>query len=302
MNIKNKLMVAVVMLVVSVLMMTTVSYAWFTISTAPEVSKLNAQVVANGNLEIALADVSDNKVPDASKTDDAGKNTTWGNIVDLSSITGLTLKPIGLATTGLQYPVYGADGRISKLEALTANADTTNNIVAYKIGTDGEEVWAVRVNLWIRSNVAGKVSLGEAADRGAGADGEGSYLKYKLQDDTLDSTNAVTDKVKVAILVGTPVDSDSTETYTWGTDFTSTTVQKLTASAENGKIGTLTGDVVDITDDNVNMCIPVSVLLYLDGETATNADMTNAARDLVLNLQFAHEETLVPMDPEIPAA
>ncbi|MBQ8230766.1 MAG: hypothetical protein IJZ34_02365, partial [Lachnospiraceae bacterium] len=52
-DLKTKLMAAISMLLVSSLMMVTSTYAWFTLSTAPEVTGITTAVGANGNLEMA---------------------------------------------------------------------------------------------------------------------------------------------------------------------------------------------------------------------------------------------------------
>ena len=142
-NIKNKLIAAIAMLLVSSIMMVSTTYAWFTLSTAPEVQGITTTVGANGNLEIALSPVSGNYNEITSGTSDAnkdwvGKNLTWGNLLDLSDpsyrLDELTLLPsrlnitAGTATTPamlgsdkggspLAIPVYGTDGRISELDA-----------------------------------------------------------------------------------------------------------------------------------------------------------------------------------------
>ena len=54
-SIRKKLMAAVAMLLVACIMVVSSSYAWFTLSTAPEVTGIQTSVGANGNLEIALA-------------------------------------------------------------------------------------------------------------------------------------------------------------------------------------------------------------------------------------------------------
>ena len=53
-DIKTKLLAAIGMLLVSSIMMVSTTYAWFTLSTAPEVKGINTAVGANGNLEMAL--------------------------------------------------------------------------------------------------------------------------------------------------------------------------------------------------------------------------------------------------------
>lgn len=139
-ELKQKLMAAISMLLVSSLMMVTSTYAWFTLSTAPEVTGITTAVGANGNLEMALLP-TDGQIATIDANSGVGKamgennvnaqvaNVTWGNLVDLSNtaIYGLdkiTLFPSALnlngdgnsiATTLLTTPLYGADGRISEL-------------------------------------------------------------------------------------------------------------------------------------------------------------------------------------------
>ena len=52
-DLKKKLTAAGAMLVVSAVMLSGVSYAWYTLSTNPEVSNIKANIAANENLEIA---------------------------------------------------------------------------------------------------------------------------------------------------------------------------------------------------------------------------------------------------------
>ena len=142
-DIKTKLMAAICMLLVSSIMMVSTTYAWFTLSTAPEVTGINTAVGANGNLEMALmpytggTEAIKSGTADSMASQDIEKaNITWGNLVDLSknSVYGLdkiTLYPSALneATTAegnkpavntafpLSIPVYGSDGRVSGLNS-----------------------------------------------------------------------------------------------------------------------------------------------------------------------------------------
>ncbi|MBR2890064.1 MAG: hypothetical protein IKC09_07305 [Oscillospiraceae bacterium] len=148
-DIKTKLMAAICMLLVSSIMMVSSTYAWFTLSTAPEVTGINTAVGANGNLEMALLpadgqlttiDTNSAQVlpPEATI---ALRNTTWGNLVDVSDNTTygldkITLYPAALngvydnngnptsfaASTMLKTPTYGADGRVSTLTGNTVNS------------------------------------------------------------------------------------------------------------------------------------------------------------------------------------
>lgn len=145
-HIKSKLMAAISMLMVSTIMLMSSTYAWFTLSTAPEVTGISTSVGANGALEIAL-------MPAAGAADQIGanvgdgaegkpvveSNTTWGNLVELADpaygLDKITLYPSQLNMIGdkinlgsiLGFPRYGADGRVSELAgALTARYDSAN--------------------------------------------------------------------------------------------------------------------------------------------------------------------------------
>lgn len=163
-GLKSKLMGAVAMLLVSAIMVSSATYAWFVLSTHPEVKGMSTTVGSNGALEIALLNNTTGKdgglanitagVGD-SKEAVTKSNETWGNIVDLSGasygLEKITLYPAALNATGtadavtfashsalLKYAKYGTDGRITELAADTAAgkrnaentgffADTTDN-------------------------------------------------------------------------------------------------------------------------------------------------------------------------------
>lgn len=142
-GIKAKLMAATSLLLVSAILLSLTTYAWFILSTAPEVTEMQTTAGANGSLEIALqSSLKENgnftgrnenissQVGDSSAL--TGQtvrtaNTTWGNIVDLSS--GYGLEQIALTPTRLNLdaqhnvvpsnpllrPEFGQDGRITEL-------------------------------------------------------------------------------------------------------------------------------------------------------------------------------------------
>ena len=134
-DMKTKLMAAICMLLVSSIMMVSTTYAWFTLSTAPEVTGINTAVGANGNLEMALmpvnGDVNDitSNVGDSMNVATKLKaNTSWGNLVDLAGnygLEGISLYPSTLNTDAgdgkinttfpLSTPEYGVDGRVTEL-------------------------------------------------------------------------------------------------------------------------------------------------------------------------------------------
>lgn len=150
-SIKSKLMAAIAMLMVSTILLSSTTYAWFILSTAPEVKGMTTTVGSNGSLEIALLDdldtannetyaamltsitsgVGDSSVASSVKA----SNLTWGNIVDLNDTSyglgSIQLYPAALNLNStdntklfnlyamLQYPTYGVDGRVATLSPAT---------------------------------------------------------------------------------------------------------------------------------------------------------------------------------------
>ena len=53
-SLRKKLFAAIAMLLVACIMAVSSTYAWFTLSTAPEVKGISTTIGANGNLEMAL--------------------------------------------------------------------------------------------------------------------------------------------------------------------------------------------------------------------------------------------------------
>ena len=152
-TLKSKLMAAVSMLLVSAIMVSVTTYAWFILSTAPEVKGMSTTVGSNGALEMALVDYETsagkdlnavlNSIPTAVGSSSAKAslkeaNKTWGNLVDLSdNYYGLTSddmtlypaalnmdasstdKKIGDMNAMLKYAAYGTDGRVAELKSDT---------------------------------------------------------------------------------------------------------------------------------------------------------------------------------------
>lgn len=153
-DIKKKLSAAILMLLVSCIMVVTSTYAWFTLSTAPEVKGIQTTIGGNGNLEIALANndtwVSGNPETLTSTTNKSTQetNVTWGNLIDVTENYGvnlLSLTPAKLSyaensTTKLnsnliEVPKYGSDGRVSELSAAVMAAVYDANNKAFIQGT-----------------------------------------------------------------------------------------------------------------------------------------------------------------------
>lgn len=130
-QVKAKLMSAVALLLVSAILLSTSTYAWLVLSTAPEVSEMKTTAGANGALAIALQSTkAESGMHDRAEitngVGDTGSNTTWGGLVDLANYYGLekiSLSPARLNLGGssvvidkpLSIPQFGIDGRVSAL-------------------------------------------------------------------------------------------------------------------------------------------------------------------------------------------
>ena len=133
-GIKERLAAVALLLVISLAMVTSATFAWLTISKSPALTGVNMSVAANGNLEVALV-APDGSQPGVSKVGDSSAaegqtissaNITWGNLVNLSDpaygLENLVLRPAQLNTAALlTSPLYGAmyneDGRITQLNS-----------------------------------------------------------------------------------------------------------------------------------------------------------------------------------------
>ncbi len=133
-SIRVKLVSAVAMLLVATIMVVSSTYAWFTLSTAPEITGVSTAVGANGALEMLLAtkDEQGNWVDGTGSVGDKSeveRNSYWGNLVKLDDASygsqAITLYPSKLNLNDgklnllqpLQTPVFGPDGRVKALAA-----------------------------------------------------------------------------------------------------------------------------------------------------------------------------------------
>ena len=203
-GIRNKMMAAVSMLMVSCIMMVSSTYAWFTLSTAPEVKNISTTVAGNGSLEIAL-------MPKSGQFSEIGTgsgtsmetpnlsvitaNTTWGNLVTLSGgttdtdhygLNHVTLLPatLDIATnpaSPLKTAVFGSDGRVADLTANT-------KLMTYEGGfietTAGAPAYGVRAIA--EQNPSNITTYGYVVDfavriNTAKADGKSANLKLQTE-------------------------------------------------------------------------------------------------------------------------
>lgn len=218
-DLRNKLIAAIAMLLVSCIMMVSTTYAWFTLSTAPEVQGITTTVGANGNLEIALSPSSGDANHITSGMGDANKpwaekNLTWGNLLDLSdnstyglgdikllpaalNFTGATKDEFKLADFPLSTPSYGADGRPQALNDNTYFGSKNTNGTGFVVSTEkGIRVIGTSDNMseWEAAFNAALADLSEAVDNSKTAaqnslNDHGTVLAGIMVDYGLDSSN-----------------------------------------------------------------------------------------------------------------
>lgn len=164
---KRKLMAALSMVLVSALLMTTTTYAWLVMATAPEVTGISTNIGANGSLEIALLNAETrqdlslikNVIGESLATRNTGANNTWGNLIDLGyeeyGLGNITLLPTRLNVSSAQsdgkyivdsgllaIPTYGYDGRIIDVKENAFTAVYKDSKFSYTPG--GTQDYGVR--------------------------------------------------------------------------------------------------------------------------------------------------------------
>ncbi len=344
-HLKQKLIAATTMMLLCAVMLSSVSYAWFTLSTNPEIKGMKATVSANENLEIVL----DNGYADAAAADAAsyfegtaagsktGNPYTWGNTIDLGTLFStegnkVTLNPVKYVKahtdtdskevpTNFQYPQYGPDGRVDELVSLNGifkSANTTfvdgatdsgnkkalaGGVKFYNTKANGDGVnYAFSATYWLRTNVDGTVSLGEAAKLADDetntnttvndTNGSGSYFEFK-------NYSSLTDDYKTAVstfLTGKQTDNATPKAFTIvffvGDEKTATPIYATLIAPEDDA----TGDAANrfkinasLGDFTANTAQKVTMYVYVNGESITNADaLLNDSIDGALNIQFQH--------------
>ena len=119
------------------------SFAWITLSSAPEITGIHTQVGANGSLEIALLNADTYLDPSGIRTgvgdsqvvqEALMSNLSWGNVIDLSDpaygLDQISMTPAQLNVTDagvvrsgfLSTAQFGLDGRVERIASENASA------------------------------------------------------------------------------------------------------------------------------------------------------------------------------------
>ena len=154
---KKKLFVSAMSLIMAIVLMTSTSFAWFTVSTAPEVTSIEVTMEATKNLEIAKATNNSTEPAEVGVGDATTGETTWG--AKVTSFTGATLNfPAKMVDSTLKTISYATDGRV---DALGTTISLTSPTLANGVGSVTQDITngptdakvAAVYGVWLRSNV-----------------------------------------------------------------------------------------------------------------------------------------------------
>ena len=159
-GIRNKIVAAVSMLLVASIMMVSSTYAWFTLSTAPEVTGITTNVGANGNLEMMLLNKASFNSTEENLGVESGVNDSmaaqkvtlanlkWGNLVDLADqsygLQSIVMNPARLNIQGDTTNGYKLDSALLKAPSYTSDGrvlDVDKNTQTSGYSTDGTWKW-----------------------------------------------------------------------------------------------------------------------------------------------------------------
>ncbi len=286
-HLKQKLILATAMMLLAAVMLSSVSFAWYTLSTNPEIKGMSATVSSNENLEIALWNTGDTETTVDTRSEAAageaqgsanGNPYTWGNQIDLTDkINSVTLEPVRYSAGSFQYPQYGLDGRVANFA--DASATEYGAYGAYAAGItnySSTEANAFSVTYWVRSNVSGTLSLTTATKRAG--DGNNSAAATDVNG-VVGTGSKVTglsaslrnkEYFKVAFAVG-----DSTDLVVADLD-------------DEGNLS-----CSEITELTANTAVKITMYVFLDGTKVTNEQAALADETITVDVQFANSGVIV---------
>lgn len=215
-GIKERIVAAALLLAISIAMVTSASFAWITLSRAPEVSNVSTSIAGNGNLEIALV-APDGSVPLESMVGDSSAaqgntitnaNTTWGNLINLSDpsygLSNIVLRPALLSNASnlLNQPLkganYGDDGRVelyyNENFQFTNWVEPANGLEGY-FGFNATPKYGVRaistVKYEYKNSFYQQFTQMMAVADGEWGDTDGMYMQLIANDDYIDALAAL---------------------------------------------------------------------------------------------------------------
>ena len=183
-SLKTKLVASVTMLAVAAIMLTSASFAWYTVSTQGDVARVNVQLEAHDSLEIAAKATEPGEI----KVGDAGDQTTWGGTVAfMGENVFATLSQLATYNNGFKTADYDLDGRIKDdlvaVETqLTAPTYTATGATPAKLGRAGAtEACVATYDFWVRTNVETATSV-KVVNNGSQFIGKPASMKVVFTD------------------------------------------------------------------------------------------------------------------------
>ena len=290
----KKLFMATLLLVVSAVMATTSTFAWFTMNT--QVTATNMQVKAIAEKGILINEVA------------SYDSTSWDDQATTNQTSGIALRATSTADTKTWYVAYS---KVATDAAAATAGSQSNNLTndGYKtLGTSPLTTSVETINAVAGSNAQREITYVDINGNSAYDDGEGYYVKYtyyiKSSADAItcgltagaqnlniaevratgNSGSADLDKsLRVAVVVNgkayifAPVTTTTTSYYVAAGN-TATTVLS----------GSQATSLTTIPATTANG-IPVYIYLYFEGEDANlkTQFVTNTLDDLTVEVDFA---------------
>lgn len=172
---KIKLMGAIGSLGIAAVLLVTGTLAWFTVSTAPDVTKVRVSVTTAHNFEIARATTGKDAPPEEVTSNDMSitvKDNTWGQTVTFGEETDEIVIDLPVMVDGGSIQTVQFDetsGRTNGLTEISEPSELTEGVGYYEYE---EKKCAAVMGIWLRTNTTGEISaqVGEVTVEGGSRD------------------------------------------------------------------------------------------------------------------------------------
>lgn len=170
-SIKMKLLGAIASLGIASVLLVTGTLAWFTVSTAPDVTQIRVNVTTTQNFEIARATTGKDAPPEEVSSNDMSitvKDNTWGQTVTFGEETDeieINL-PVTIDGGTLQTVTFDeTSGRTNGLTEISEPSEMNEGVGFYEYE---EKKCAAVMGIWLRTNTTGEItaSIGEITVEG----------------------------------------------------------------------------------------------------------------------------------------
>lgn len=264
---KVELVSAVAMLLVAAIMMTSASFAWYTLSTTPELSGVEMELGVSKNFEIAQMVDGTEDVPEVTSSD-TGDETTWGAKVTSYAATSSKINygihvansDAGCTDGKLCQIGYDNTGRTNgeyielstSCGAMSAGVvEVTANVSYPGIVGGVSKVVGVGYGVWLRSNVdISHIKATVSTENAWITTGGGAQVSSFTNEDgeTVDVSDMITASVYVSSLA--PQSNNSGSWTSW----------------ISGATPLVSGTSTEVSGLAANTQFPVLIVLSVDGE------------------------------------